>query len=153
MTERRFETAAAIIAFAIQREIDAAGHYARIAAMAATPGLRELAEDLGAQEVEHRRLLEALPPETLSGLEAAPVPDLHLVDALSAEPLSGEMSIQDMLIFAAKKEAQSVTLYEALARAAAPAGQDRLFLFLAGQERRHKLRVEAEYELHILQED
>jgi rubrerythrin len=81
------------------------------------------------------------------------VPDLQIVDALADEKLSGDMSIQDMLIFAAKKEAQAVALYESLARLAGGSGHDRVFLLLAGQEREHKLKLEAEYEKHILQEN
>ena len=65
---------------------------------------------------------------------------------MPAEPLSGEMSIQDMLIFAAKKEIRAIALYESLARLAGKTGHERVFLFLAGQEREHKLKIEAEYE-------
>jgi rubrerythrin len=153
LSERRFQTIADIIAFAIGREIAAAEGYARIAAQARTPGLRELAEDLRGQEIHHRQILEDLSPETLRGLDASRAPDLRIVDTLPDETLSGEMSLQDMLVFAAKKEAQSVALYESLARLAGSSGQDRIFLFLAGQEREHKLRIEAEYEAHILQEN
>jgi len=153
MTERRFDTVADIIAFAIEREIAAAEGYARIAGLARTPGLRELAEDLRDQEIGHRRILEGLPPGPLGRRAACEAPDLHLVDALAAEAPSGEMSLQDMLIFAAKKEAQSVALYESLTRSAGSPDEDRVFRFLAGQEREHKLRLEAAYENHILQEN
>ena len=153
MAEARFDTVAGIITFAIQREIEAAEGYARIAALAATPGLRELADDLRRQEEAHRRLLEGLTPEALRGLEASFVVDLHIVDDLADETPAGDMSIQDMLIFAAKKEARAVALYESLARLAAASAQEELFLFLAGQEREHKLKIEAAYEAQVLQEN
>ncbi len=153
MTDRRFGSIDDIIAFAIQREIDAAAGYAWIAAAAAAPALRELADDLRRQEESHRRLLEGLTPEDLRALGTFPVPDLQIVDALADEKLSGDMSVQDMLIFAAKKEAQAVALYESLARLARASGHERVFLLLAGQEREHKLKLEAEYEKHILQEN
>ena len=153
MTDRRFGSIAEILAFAIQREIDAAAGYATISATAATPALRQLADDLRGQEESHRRLLEGLTPEAVRELDASFVPDLHIVDALADEKLSGDMSLQDMLIFAAKKEAQAVALYESLARMAGASGHGRVFLFLAGQEREHKLKIEAEYEKQILQEN
>ncbi len=153
MTKPRFDSASDIIAFAIRREIEAADRYARIAGVATTPGLRELAGDLRGQEVEHRRLLESLPAGTFQGLHEADVPDLHLVDDLSGEPVAPDMSLQDLLILAAKKEAQAIALYESLARLPGPSEQVRLFLFLAGQEREHKLRLEAEYEKHVLPEN
>jgi len=153
MAERRFDSVADIIAFAILREIEAAEGYARIGAVAKTPGLRELAAELRGQEESHRRLLEELPVETLRELGTAFVPDLHIVDALPDEKLSGDMSIQEMLIFSAKKEAQAVALYESLARLDGASGHERIFQFLAGQEREHKLKLEAEYERQVLQEN
>jgi rubrerythrin len=153
MADRRFDSVADIIAFAVRREIEAAEGYARIAGRATTPGLRELADDLRRQEEAHRRLLEGLTAETLRELGTSYVPDLHVVDALADEKPSGDMSVQDMLIFAAKKEARAVALYESLARLAGASGTERVFLFLAGQEREHKLKIEAEYEKQILQEN
>jgi rubrerythrin len=153
MTERRFDTVAGIIAFAVEREIAAAEGYARIAGLATTPGLRELAEDLRDQEIGHRRILEGLPSDALGRLATSSGPDPHLVDALAAEAPWGEMSLQDMLIFAAKKEAQSEELYESLTRSAGSPDGERAFRFLAGQEREHRLRLEAAYENHILPEN
>jgi rubrerythrin len=153
MTDRRFASIADIIAFAIQREIEAAQGYAKIAELAATAALRELAEDLRKQEVEHRRLLEGLDGASLAQLGSAYVPDLHIVDGLADEPLTGDMSLQEMLIFAAKKETQAVALYESLAGMAGGPAPRKLFLFLAGQEREHKFKIEAEYERQILPEN
>jgi len=153
MTEMRFDSVADIIAFAIRREIDAAEGYARIGAVAKTPGLRELADELRRQEESHRRLLEELPAGTLRELGTAFVPDFHIVDNLPDEKLSGDMSIQEMLIFSAKKEAQAVALYESLARLDGDPGHERTFRILAGQEREHKLKLEAEYERQVLQEN
>jgi rubrerythrin len=153
MADRRFDSIADIIAFAIQKEIEAAEGYTRIAILATTPGLRELAEELCRQEESHRRLLEELTAEKLRDLQMSFAPDLHVVDSLADERLAADMSLQDMLIFAAKKEARAVALYESLARLARASGQERVFLFLAGQEREHKLKIEAEYEKQVLQEN
>lgn len=153
MPERRFDSIADIIAFAIRREIEAAEGYARIGATAKTPGLRELAAELRRQEESHRRLLEELPGETLRELGTAFVPDLHIVDTLPNEKISGDMSIQEMLIFAAKKEARAIAMYDSLARLNGASGHERIFQFLAGQEREHKLKLEAEYERQVLQEN
>jgi rubrerythrin len=78
---------------------------------------------------------------------------LHIVDDLADEVPASDMAIQDMLIFAAKKESRAIALYDDLARAASAAGHDQVFRFLAGQEREHKLRLEAEYEKQFLQEN
>lgn len=151
--DRRFDSIADIVAFAVAREIDAAAGYARIADRAGTPGLRRLAEELRDQELEHRRLLEGLTAAALSRLGAGSAPDLLIVDGLADEPLAADMTLQEMLIFAAKKEAQAIALYESLARLAGSSGPEGLFRFLVGQEREHKLRIEAEYERRILMEN
>lgn len=153
MTDRSFGSITDIVAFAVRREIEAAEGYAQLAARAATPALRALAEDLRRQEESHRRLLEGLSGEEIRKLSPAYVPDLHIVDALADETIAADMSVQDMLIFAAKKEAQAVALYESLARLAGGSDHQKLFTFLAGQEREHKLRLEVEYENQILREN
>jgi rubrerythrin len=153
MTDRTFRSIDDILSFAVRREIEAAEGYARIAARAATPGLRALAEDLRQQEESHRRLLEGLSPDAVRELGTAFVADLQVVDALAGEKPAADMSVQEMLIFAAQKEAQAVALYESLVQMAGTSDQARLFKFLAGQEREHKLRLEVEYERQILQEN
>ncbi len=153
MTENRFGTFAEVITFAIGREIDAAEGYDRMAGMAQTPGLRELCLFLKGQEESHRRLLEGLTDDAIARLEPAFVPDLGLVDLLAEEKPAADMTIQELLIFAARKEKQAAELYESLARTAGLPDRQRLFRFLAGQEREHKLLLEAEYEKTLLQEN
>lgn len=58
-----------------------------------------------------------------------------------------------LLIFAARKEHKAAQLYSALALRSTKDGQRKLFEFLAGQEKTHKLRLESEYERHVLGED
>ena len=153
MALKRFRSAADVIAFAIDREIRAAERYGRMADLAGTPGLREMLLFLRGEEESHRRLLEGLTSDQIGRLEPSLAPDLGLVDDLADEPLAADMSLQELLIYAARKEKQAVDLYEALARTAEAAGQKDFFLFLAGQERDHKLKLETAYETHVLPEN
>ena len=153
MPESRFRTAAEIIAFAIGREVEAAESYGRMAVKARTPGLKDLLLELRAEEESHRRILEGLTGDVIAAMAPAAVPDLRLVDGLADEKLSDDMSLQELLIFAARKEGRAVELYEALARMAGASGQAGTFLLLAGQERAHKLKLEPEYEKRVLPEN
>jgi len=63
------------------------------------------------------------------------------------------MNFQDLLIFAAKKEKRAALLYSDLAKKSLNREQKSLFEFLAKQEKAHKLRLELEYEKHVLWED
>ncbi|MBE3110614.1 MAG: ferritin family protein [Acidobacteria bacterium] len=153
MPHRRFRSVADIIAFAVEREKEAADGYGRMAGLARTPGLREFLLFLRQEEEAHRRLLEGLTEEELDGLVPAFVPDLRLIDYLVEEKLTDDMSLQELLIFAAQKEKKAAELYDTLARMAEASGHHRVFEFLAGQERAHKLKIEAEYEKNVLQEN
>jgi rubrerythrin len=124
-----------------------------MAAQAATPGLRDLLLELKSEEEKHRRLLKKIKVARLEGAPADRVPDLGLTDALADLPLAPDMTFQELLIFAARKEKKAEDLYAGLARRPELAAHRKVFEFLAGQERTHKLRLEAEYETHVLSED
>jgi len=78
---------------------------------------------------------------------------MGLSDALADVPSAPDMMFQDLLIFAARKEKKAADLYAGLAVRPEVAAFKKLFEFLAGQERAHKLKLEAEYEKHVLSED
>jgi len=81
------------------------------------------------------------------------VPDLKISDYLVDETLSADMTFQELLIFAARKEQKAAELYERLA-AMAPGGKERkVFEFLSGQEKSHKLKLETEYEKQVMWEN
>jgi rubrerythrin len=149
----RFKNVSDIIAFAIEREIAAADGYGRMAGQAKTPGLRGLLLELKGEEENHRKLLEGLTDAPFEAVPAPPVEDMGLSDALADVPMNTDMTFQELLIFAAKKEKKAEDLYAGLARMPGAAAHRRLFEFLAGQERAHKLKLEAEYERHVLSED
>jgi rubrerythrin len=153
MGEHRRESVSDVIAFAIGREIEAAEGYGRMAGMATLPGLRDLLLELKGEEENHRKILENLTAAGLEATAAPPLDDMALTDALPDEPPAPDMTLQDLLIFAARKEKKAEELYTGLARSPEVAGGRKVFEFLAGQERAHKLKLEAEYEKHILSED
>jgi rubrerythrin len=142
-----------IIAFAVAREVEAAAGYEGLMADAETPGLKELFRELRDEERDHKRLLEGLDPAGAGPFEPTAVEDLGLTDGLKAEPPHPDMSFQDALIFAARKEETAIRLYSGLAAKAGKAGDRTLFEFLAGREKLHKLKLETEYEKRVLAED
>ncbi len=153
MADDRFRTVAEVLAFAVQREIDAARGYGWMADLATTPGLRALLLEMKAEEENHRRLLEGMTAADLAAAGPVSVPDLGLSDGLEDVPADPDMSLQDLLIFAARKEKAAAELYTSLARRPGLEAHRDLFEFLAAQERAHKLKLETEYEKRILTED
>jgi rubrerythrin len=142
-----------VLRFALAGEKEAAQGYIDLAAQAKSENARAFLLELWGEELNHARLLEGLDPAALPAADAGGANDLRISDYVVDEPLGDDPSFQDLLIFAAKKEAKAASLYAALSAQAADPAQKKLFEFLVGQEKAHKLRLEQEYENFILPED
>jgi rubrerythrin len=148
-----FSDLKSVIAFAIKREEEAARNYRELGRIARDESARKLLADLHDEERNHKRILRGLAKARVRVPSAKDVKDLMISDYLVEEPLTPEMNFQDLLIFAAKKEKRAVALYSDLAKRTQDKEQKALFEFLAKQEKAHKLRLELEYEKHVLWED
>jgi len=140
-----------IIEFAIKREEEAVKAYGDMADIAKTPGLKKLLLDLQEEEKNHKKLLQEVTKEKIESLEIEDVTDLKISDYLIEESPGADVNFQDVLILAAKKEQKAVELYSNLERKVKKKELKKLFEFLIQQEKSHKLRLEEEYEKHILE--
>ncbi len=142
-----------VIEFAIQREEDAIKAYGDMVEMAETPGLKTLLAELQNEERNHKKLLQDMTEERAESLRVKDVIDLKISDYLVEEQPSADMNFQDLLILAAKKEQKAVELYSSLAQQAGQEDIKKLFEFLVMQEKSHKLKLEKEYEIRVLDEN
>lgn len=142
-----------IIKFAIEREEEAIKAYGKMIDMVKTPGLEKLLLELQGEERNHKKLLQDISKEKIESLEIKEVTDLKISDYLVEEPPSTGMNFQDLLILAARKEQKAVDLYSALAEKTEKEELIKLFEFLIQQEKSHKLKLEEEYDKHILEWD
>jgi len=146
-----------ILRTAIQREIDAYTLYTNAAKMVEAPHVKEILQDLAAQEVGHRNKLEALIKgnvfRVISKGQQRQVADLKITDYLVEEPLSPDSDLQDILIVAGKRETASYNLYASLARVSRDDGTVKLFEYLANEELAHKHRVESLYDEIVYKEN
>ena len=140
------------VEFAIEREEEAIQAYGEMSRKVKTPGLRELLLELQKEEKNHRKLLEELSRDKIDFLESVSVPDLKISDYTVDEPTGADMSLQDLLIFAAKKEQKAADFYAELAKTSKKKKLKKLFDYLVQQEKTHKLKLETEYENHVLEE-
>ncbi len=141
------------LAFAIGQEEEAVRFYEVLAGTAANEASRAMLLELRAEEERHRELLAGLRSGRLVLLKAIEIPDLSLTDYAVEEPLGPESPLQDVLISAAHKEGRAAALYECLAEKVSSPEDRNLLLVLAEQEKLHKLRLEQDYESHVLAED
>lgn len=149
----KFGNLKSVLEFAIRREEEAAKGYGKLCQIAKDEAAKKLLADLQHEEKNHKRILQGLTSAKVRASDTKDVRDLMISDYLVEEPLTPEMNFQDLLIFAAKKEKKAADLYSDLAKKSLTKEQKALFEFLAKQEKAHKLRLELEYEKHVLWED
>ncbi len=142
-----------VIAFAIKREEDAIQGYGNMIEVAKIPGIGKLLQELQEEERKHKRLLQELTEGKIESYTPTKVIDLKISDYLEEDTLDAEMDFQQLLIFAAKKEQSAINLYSKLAEESESEELKKLFEFLVEQEKSHKLKLETEYEKHVLEWD
>jgi len=142
----KLKTVGEILDFAIKNEEDAYQFYTDLAKKMERPQMKKVFEDFAKEEQGHKQKLLGVK----SGKTALPskekVQDLRIGDHLAEVKLRTDISYQDALILAMKAEKAAYRLYNELADAADDQNARNLFLNLAQEEARHKLRFEIEYD-------
>lgn len=137
--------------FALAKEREAESFYKTWAETVTDSGVKELLIGLGAAERGHIEMLLHITPEDLITRADEPIEDLGLVQYLVDVQADPEMTLQEAMILAMKREEVSIALYERLSEFSGEASA--LFRGLAAEERRHKLRLETEYDEEVLREN
>ena len=137
--------------FAVAKEKEAEAFYKTWAQTAENPVVKGLFAELAAVEHGHMEMLSRIEPEEILAKGTETVSDLSLSDALVDVEAAPNLDLQAAMILAMKREETAVALYTRLAEFGGEAQP--LFTALANEERRHKLKLEAEYDEHILTEN
>lgn len=151
---QKFNSLAEILDFAIKDELRAANLYADLAKKSRNKEIQKVFEQFSQEELGHKKKLERMKAGDEMPVPDAKVQDLQIGDYLVEVSTSrDDLSYQDALIIAMKEEKAAFKLYSDLAaRTDNPAARD-VFLMLAQEEARHKLRFEIEYDDYILREN
>ncbi len=142
-----------ILDFAIGEEQAAADFYTELANTMTRPHMRPLFEGFAKEELGHKAKLVAIKQGAAVRPAGQAVSDLKVADYLTDVEPSPAMDYQDALIVAMKKEKAAFKLYFDLAASVDDADTKALFLMLAQEEAKHKLRFEIEYDDYILTEN
>ena len=129
-----------ILTFAIEREVEAYELYTYMASHMAKSEMREVCEDLSKEELGHKAKLEQ---ELIKAGEA--VVDFNIIDYVPEAGKPMDMKYEELLVFAIKKEDDSIRLYSDLAKTVKDKESRQVLLFLVGEETDHKQRFETEY--------
>lgn len=142
-----------ILEFAIEREQEAADFYHNLAARSNSDVMRDVFEQFAREEERHRDKLTAVKVGSRGLGSSAGIQDLSLADYLVEKKPDPDMSYQDALVLAMHKEKAAFKLYSELAGLAEDVALRDLFLSLAQEEAKHKLRFELEYDENVLREN
>lgn len=150
MTEK-FSSVEEILDFAIAEEEQANKFYTDLAQKMEDPAMRKVFEDFAKEELRHMAKLVAVKQGEFT-IKPESVRSLGIADyVVDVEP-KADMSYADALDLAMKREKTAYRLYLDLAVASQNEEQSDMFLNLAQEEAKHKLRLEIEYDDKVLKE-
>jgi len=135
-----------ILAFAIEKELEAHDVYVDLAERVERPSLRAALLEFAEEELGHKAKLEAIRDGSMPGFVAERAENLKVSDyVVDAEPTQ-DLDYRSALVHAMKAEEKARTMYLALADVAQDAALAETFRGLAREEEHHKHRFESAYE-------
>jgi rubrerythrin len=142
-----------LIDFAIQGEQDAHDFYMDLAERVERPEMKKLLKQFAREEAGHKKKLEDIKKGSRSFPYADDVIDLKIADYLVDIEAKGDLTYQEALILAMKREKAAFRLYTDLAAQTGDKDLKIVFQSLAQEEAKHKLRFELEYDDKVLSEN
>jgi len=142
-----------ILDFAIGEEQAAVDFYLMLASKSASRQSRDVFTEFASEEMRHKANLTRIKEQGTYQLSVEKVQDLRITEYLVDIKPSADMSYQEALILAMKKEKAAFRMYLELAGKATEPDLRDFFQTLAQEESKHKLRFEIEYDDYILREN
>jgi len=141
-----------IIEFAINKEIEAIEFYKKLQNIAKYESSKAFLKELEEMEISHKTILENYlnNPSEISIAEQPT--NLQISDYMDDVEAESDITFQQILIIAMKREERAMSLYQQLA--AEVEGEARnVFIRLSQEEAKHKLQLETIYDEEILKEN
>jgi len=142
-----------ILDYAIDQEQQAADFYASLAGRAEKAGMKEVLLEFAAEEQRHKERLLAVKTGEHELTPEQEVLDLKISDYLVEVDATDDISYQDALIVAMKRERAAYELYRDMAEKIPESKLREVFVGLAQEEARHKLFFESEYDERVLMDN
>lgn len=139
-----------ILDYAIGQEEEAAAFYASLAARAEKAGMKDVLMDFSHEEQRHKERLLAVKQGERTLTPEQNVIDLKISDYLVEVEAAEDISYQDALIVAMKREKAAYRLYSDMAEKVPEGEMKNVFIGLAKEEAKHKLFFESQYDERVL---
>jgi rubrerythrin len=142
-----------VVSFAIEKEQKAMDFYQKCADRAKNPGIKKFFQEMVTEEQRHRDMLKGLDVLGISDVQLAKVEDLRIGDYLVDVQFYDEITYQEALTLAMKKEEKAHAFYSGWQNKCGHEKTAKLFEMLAKEEMKHKRTIETLYDDQILNWD
>lgn len=139
-----------VVNFAIEKEEKAMAFYRKCAERASNPGIKQFFEEMVEEEQSHRDMLKNLDTLDLEGVKLQKIEDLKISDYLLDVPFKDNLTYQEALTIAMKKEEKAHAFYSSWKNKCMSEKAARLFEVLENEEAKHKRKLETLYDEEIL---
>jgi len=150
---KQFNNIDDILDFAIEMEQKSIEFYKELAQQSKADDMKATFYNFVEEEIKHKAKLLKIKEEKVFTLGQEKINELNIADYLEKTEPNENMSYQDALILAMKREKAAFRLYTKLANQTSDPEFVKLFLSLAQEESKHKLMFEIEYDEVILREN
>ncbi len=140
----KFDEYKKIIAFAVEKEIEAHDFYAGVAARIENRSLKDVFKELADEEEKHKVLLKGF-FNNLKPMHFEEKKDYKISETVQRPPLTLQMKPADAIALAMKNEEDAMKMYAELADHSSDQGQKEAFQSLAKMEKGRKARLEDMY--------
>ncbi|MBM3236916.1 rubrerythrin [Candidatus Poribacteria bacterium] len=148
---KEFGSVDELLDFAVKNEEEAFQFYTDLAGKSENPHMRQVFEELAREEVGHKAKLIGIKKGKLLMPAKQKIIDLKIADYLvDVEPDPKKLDYQGALILAMKNEKAAFKLYTDLAETTDDEELAATLLAFAQEEAKHKLKLEIEYDEHVL---
>jgi len=148
VTYMNFKSVDEILEFALGKEKEAVTFYNELSKKQSSTALAVTFKELAQEEARHVKLLTNITKNkgVIQSYELKKITDLKISDYLTETDYTENMSMQDILVLAMKREELAVKLYNDLALSSTEDESIKLFRLLAQEEAKHKLFFERLYD-------
>lgn len=147
---KEFTSTEDLLDFAIRQEEVSASFYRGLAGKVSRHWVAKMFEELSVEEDHHREKLIDVKSGSIAALPTDRVSRLGLAGVLSVADPTSDLSFPDALVLAMTREDAAFTMYTRLAEIATDPELAGLLRGLAHEEAGHRLRIETEYDEHVL---
>ncbi|HPF63534.1 ferritin family protein [Lentimicrobium sp.] len=150
---KNFNNIDEILHFAINSEQESVDFYTRLSGQARNQEMKQIFVQYAHEEMSHKARLISIRDSGQIMISTEKVDDLKISDYLVDVLPGPDLTYAEALVVAMKKEKAAFRLYLDLAERTENQDIKDVFMTLAQEESKHKLRFEIEYDQHVLREN